>query len=72
MLAFSNSKNVEVTNCIFMENTARVGGAIWIKFSDVKLLNNKFLDNRALAPENIEGSGGAIFFDCSATEAEVE
>jgi hypothetical protein len=49
-----------------------VGGAIWIRLSDVKLLNNKFLNNKALAPENIEGSGGAIFFDCSATEAEAE
>jgi parallel beta-helix repeat protein len=60
------SKEITITNSIFVNNTALTnGGSVVIKESDRSvLINNTFENNKALV------DGGALLFDCHSFAAQ--
>ena len=52
----ANDISVNITDCIFINNSAPMGGAIQIKGNNVKVTNSKFEENKAS-----KSDGGAVF-----------
>ena len=53
---------LHVANSLFVNNTARDGGAIFLGFgSEAEIVNSTFEDNKAIVTTLREGGGGAIF-----------
>ncbi len=53
-----------MNNCLFVGNTARIGGAVSAGNASINLWKNKFVNNSAILVEG-ESSGGAIFLEHS-------
>ncbi|WP_407381791.1 hypothetical protein [Methanobrevibacter sp.] len=64
--SFNNTRNLEITNCSFINNSANVGGAIYCSFVDLKVNNSTFINNSASQPGEVyildsHTHGGAIY-----------
>lgn len=64
---YGHNISLNALHCVFDDNAAATGGAIWAQDADVRLLDCSFIGNKHLYAEVDEPNGGALaLYNCAA------